>query len=200
MDLLIAMRYFWEDKNGSHFEGLFDPVMRDLAPHGDMLHLARSVAQAGIDARSTLTSQEYSYKEHHKSALEHLDKILEGSWKDAQKGRILYLTSKSDPLLNGVVAVPLGFFKKSFPDRTISQTEGREVVDPAEQNDDVQKDYFHPAPMPKHNELARTITWWVHRYPGIQILLAKKDIADAFKRLWLLTESADLFPTKFKGV
>ena len=61
VDLLIAMRYFWEDKNGFHVGGLFDPVMRDLAPHEDMLHLARSVAQVGIGARSTLTAQEYSY-------------------------------------------------------------------------------------------------------------------------------------------
>ena len=54
VDLLIAMRYFWEEKNGSHFEDLFTPCMREIAPHGDMLYLARSVAQAGIDACSTL--------------------------------------------------------------------------------------------------------------------------------------------------
>ena len=86
-----------------------------------------------------MTAQECFYKEHHKYALDHLDKVLAGSWKDAQKWRTLYLTSKSEPLLEGVVGVPLGFVKKSFPDRTISQTGGREVADPAEQNDDVEK-------------------------------------------------------------
>jgi hypothetical protein len=51
VDLIIAMRYFWETKHGSHFAGLFDPCMKKIAPHQGMLHLARSVAQAGIDAR-----------------------------------------------------------------------------------------------------------------------------------------------------
>ena len=175
------MRYFWEEKNRSHFKGLTDPCMRKIAPHGDMLHLARSVSQAGIDARSILEAKEYSHREHRKSALKHLDQVLAGSWKDARKGRILYLTSKSEPLLNGVVGVPLGFVKEAFPDRTSSSTEGPEVVDPYEQNDDVKKEHFHPALLPRHAELARLITWYDH--PGIPILLAKKDIADAFK--WL---------------
>jgi hypothetical protein len=171
--------------------------MKKIAPHQGMLHLARSVAQAGIDARSTVETGDFEFSEHHKSALMHLDKLLEGSWKDARKGRILYLTDESEHLLAGVVSVPLGFVPKSFPDRTVSRSEGREVVDPVKQNENVLKEHFHPALMPRHSELARLITWWAQRHPGIAILMARRDIADAFKWLWILAESAGMFSTRF---
>jgi hypothetical protein len=110
---------------------------------------------------------------------------------------MLYLTSKSEPLLKGVVSVPLGFVPKSFPDRTVSTTEGREVVHPKKSNADVLKEHFFPALMPRHKELARLILWWIQRFPGIPLLIAKKDIADAFKWLWVLAESAGLLSTNF---
>ena len=174
--LVIAMRYFWEQKHGTHFEGLFDPVLDNLSPHSGMLRLAREIARAGVDARSSLLTEQYQSSPHHPSALAHLDKILEGAWKDAQKGRFLYLTSASIPILDGVISVPLGFVPKSLPDRTVSTTDGREVVDPKIQNDNVTKELFHPALMPSHKGLGRTIVWWQQRHPGLSILLAKKEL------------------------
>jgi hypothetical protein len=195
--LVIAMRFLWETANGTHFEGLFDSAMDEITPHGKMLELVRRVAQAGVDARAAFERYGYESEDHYKSALEHLDQILAGTWKDARKGRMLYLTSKSEPLLNGVVSVPLGFVPKSFPDRTVSTTEGREVVHPKKSNADVLKEHFFPALMPRHKEPARLILWWIQRFPGIPLLIAKKDIADAFKWLWVLAESAGLFSTNF---
>ena len=129
---------------------------------------------SGGDARATLDPDKYQSAEHHASALAHLDKILAGSWKDAKKGRIMFFTETAIPQLDGVLSVPLGFVPKSHPDRTLSKTEGREVVDPAVQNENVYKEHFHPALMPSHLELAKLICWWKFRYPGIDVLLAKK--------------------------
>ena len=52
--------------------------------------------------------------------------------------------------------------------------------------------------MPLHSELARIPLFWSHRLPGIRLLLAKKNVADAFKWLWLLAECAGLFSCEFE--
>jgi hypothetical protein len=71
-------------------------------------------------------------------------------------------------------------------------------VDPKLQNQAATEELFFPALMPTHAELGRLILWWALRFPGIPIFLAKKDVSDAFKWLWLLAECSGLFFTEFK--
>ena len=98
-----------------------------------------------------------------------------------------------------MVSVPLGWVPKTHPDRTVSTDEGRIVHDPKTPNAGAVKELFFPATMPKHSDLARLILWWAVRLPGIKIFLAKKDVADAFKWLWILAESCHLFACDFKS-
>ena len=87
---------------------------------------------------------------------------------------------------------------KNFSDRAVSKNDGRLVHDPKLVNDDSPKHKYFPALMPLHSELARILFYWSHRLPGIRLLLAKKDVADAFKWLWLLAECAGVFSCEFK--
>ena len=50
-----------------------------------------------------------------------------------------------------------------------------------------------PALQPRHRQLARLILHWRCRYPGLPVLLAKKDIKGAFRLLWLDPEDCELF-------
>ena len=196
--LAAVIRYSWELKRGSHFEGLFDPALDQATPHAGLLQSARRVAQAGVDARISLETGPHKHAEHYGSALAHLPKILSKMWEDAQKGRAVFLTSASEDYLEGVISAPLGFVGKTLLDRTKSLTEGREVVDPKLTNDEGTKELYFPALTPRHSELGRQILWWSVQYPKIPVLIAKKDVSDAFKWLWLLSECAGLFSTEFK--
>jgi len=50
-----------------------------------------------------------------------------------------------------------------------------------------------PSLQPRHRQVARIIVHWRSRCPGLPILLAKKDIAGAFRLLWLSPEDCELF-------
>ena len=50
-----------------------------------------------------------------------------------------------------------------------------------------------PALQPFHRQVARIILWWKARYPGLPVLLAKRDANGAFKLVWLSPEDVELF-------
>ena len=91
-------------------------------------------------------------------------------------------------MLKGVVSVPMARVPKMMPDRTISD-KGRIIWDATPVNVTCHKSRHPPALQPKHAEVARAIVWWQQRYPGIPILLSKKDVSDAFK--WIPVKSQD---------
>ena len=47
------------------------------------------------------------------------------------------------------------------------------------------KDLHPPAAQPTHEQIARRILWLKARSPGVKVVLAKKDVAGAFRLLWL---------------
>lgn len=52
-------------------------------------------------------------------------------------------------------------------------------------NDHSPKQMHPPALQPKHQELVRLLVWWRSRYPGIPLLLSKKDVDAALNRVWV---------------
>ena len=91
--------------------------------------------------------------------------------------------------------MPVAWVPKMNPDRTISES-GRIVWDATPVNIDCHKTRHFPAAQPKHQEFTRAILWWQSRFPGITILLSKKDVSDAFKWLWLQASFCGLFATE----
>lgn len=94
--------------------------------------------------------------------------------------------------LAGTVSSPFETVDKQMPDRTIS-TEKRLVHDQRTVNCGTSKFWHPPALQPTHSQIAQWVLWMKCRCPGLPILLAKKDIAGAFRLLWLRPDDVGLF-------
>ena len=55
------------------------------------------------------------------------------------------------------------------------------------------KEWRPPAVQPKHVQIARLIMWHKCHCPGVEVLLSKKDIAGAFRLLWVDPRDVALF-------
>ena len=119
-------------------------------------------------------------------------------WADAIKGRVLLCTDPKDEFLQGVVAVPVARVPKYKPDRTMD-TKGRTILDQQLPNRGCPKEAHPPALQPRHGEVARYLLFWAYTFPGISILFAKKDVAEAFRWLWIALDDCCLFATDFLG-
>ena len=122
----------------------------------------------------------------HASVKDHLEEAMATFWKDATRGRVLFATSECAVELGPLMSVPLGRVPKMNPDRTDSG-KGRMIHDERAFNAGCPKEDHPPALQPRHQDLIRLLVWWSLRYPGITVLLYKKDVSDAFKWLWNLS-------------
>ena len=134
----------------------------------------------------------------HASAREHLPEAMDQLWKDAQRGRALLCDDRANDFLGGTLSVPLARVNKMNPDRTVSE-KGRIVWDQRVLNEGTDPAAHPPALQPRHREVIRLILWWSLRLPGIPILLAKKDVAEAFKWVWIDSEDVPLFGADIPG-
>ena len=182
-----ALRRIWLEEQGDHFQQLHGPFFEGLVDEG-LLAKARENSLEGVKANSTHEGRERVRCTPHPSLRDHLDEAAAQLWKDASKGRALICFDEGDGLLEGVVSVPMARVPKMLPDRTISE-KGRVIWDATPVNVTCHKSRHPPALQPKHAEVARAIIWWQQKYPGIPVLLSKKDVSDAFK--WIPVRAAD---------
>ncbi|CAE7698391.1 unnamed protein product [Symbiodinium sp. CCMP2592] len=196
-EALRALRREWTLRQGDHFKGLFEAALDELLP-SDLLHWLRHTATQGVDARYEGDRQRVRATPH-PSLQGHLTEAFEQIWKDVSKGRVLLLTCPGDAtLLEGVIFVPLARVPKMLPNRTVS-AKGRLIWDARRVNEHCSKHRYFPALQPRHSEIARLILWWQTRFPHIPIYLAKKDVSDAFKWLWIQSEDGPLFGADLPG-
>eukprot|EP00959_Pyramimonas_sp_CCMP1952_P164414 3437209-Pyramimonas_sp.AAC.1 len=87
---------------------------------------------------------------------------------------------------------------KQNPDRTMSD-KGRLIWDGTAPNQSCPKGGHPPADQPRHEDLARIIMWWKARMPGVDIVLAKKDIKDAFRWVAMHEMDACIFGADLEG-
>jgi hypothetical protein len=66
-------------------------------------------------------------------------------------------------------------------------------------NDGCPKEDHPPALQPLHKEMAKCLLYWGMRFPGIPLLIAKKDISEAFKWVWLALQDISLFAADIPG-
>lgn len=97
-----------------------------------------------------------------------------------------------------MISVALARVPKMNPDRSVSE-KGRVIWDARPVNAHCHCSRHPPALQPRHDEVAKLILWWQLRYPGMDVLLAKKDVAEAFK--WVPVRSSDtrLFAADLPG-
>ena len=114
------------------------------------------------------------------------------------QGRVILCDDRAGDLLSGVLSVPLARVPKMNPDRTVSE-EGRTVWDQRVLIEGTGPSAHPPALQPRHREVIRMILWWTLRLPGVPILLAKKDVAEAFKWVWIDANDVPLFGADIPG-
>ena len=113
-------------------------------------------------------------------------------FKDVKKHRVL-VTRKNNKNLGVTVSSPFEAVDKMLPDRTIA-AEKRVVHDQRGVNKDTDKTWhFFPALQPTHQQIARRVLWHKTRYPGIEVRISKRDIAGAFRLLWVAPKDVHLF-------
>lgn len=149
--------------------------------HPDMLEYMRDVRHHGMAARYVGDRQRVR-SGLHPNAKRHLQQV---------KHRVLLVTA-DNPLLETTYSSPFEAVDKLLPDRTVSQDK-RVVHDQRGVNAGTSKYYHPPAVQPVHAQIARRILWTKLRNPGIPVLLAKKDIAGAFRLLWVAPSDVELF-------
>ena len=119
-------------------------------------------------------------------------------WADAGKGRALLCYDYGQRELSGVISVALARVPKMNPDRSVSE-KGRVIWDARPVNAHCHCSRHPPALQPRHDEVAKLILWWQLRYPGMDVLLAKKDVAEAFKWVPVRSSDARLFAADLPG-
>ncbi|CAE7689640.1 unnamed protein product [Symbiodinium sp. CCMP2592] len=188
-EAMRAIKRTYIQRHGDHFEGLHGPTLDGLVPP-PLLERARHVAVWGVEAQVPLKESARLKCAPHPSLKAHMDEAAAQLWKDVVRGRVLVCYDQGEGL-DGVISVPMARVPKMNPDRTVSD-KGRVVWDATPVNRFCTKEDFPPALQPKHREVARVILYWGLKFPGVPILLSKKDVSDAFK--WLPVALAD---TKF---
>ena len=88
--------------------------------------------------------------------------------------------------------------EKQNPDRTPSG-KGRLIWDGRVPNAKCAKEDHPPALQPRHRSLAKEILWWQQRLPGMPVLMAKLDVAEAFRWLHHRLEDVSIFATELEG-
>lgn len=187
-----AARSLWsvrEEKGMNNLKGVRDPRL-DRILHPDHLAYLRDVEENGMNARF-VGERGRVEGSLHPNARRNVDQVYKQLMKDIKKGRIL-VVSQAHPSLGTTVSSPFEVVQKMLPDRSLSK-DMRLVHDQRGVNSHSHKDWHPPALQPTHAQIVRRVLWAQARYPGLPVLLAKKDIAGAFRLLWVDPKDAELF-------
>ena len=187
-----AAKWLWEarkDHGLANLQGVEDGALDGIL-HPDLLAYLQHVKREGMQARHVGERQRVQAQPH-PTARRNLGQVYKQIWKDVKKHRVL-IASSDRPELGNTMASPFDAVAKMMPDRSISQ-EVRVVHDQRQINLGTHKDLHPPALQPTHDQIARRILFMKRRYPGLPVLLAKKDIAGAFRLLWVAPADVELF-------
>ena len=187
-----AARALWDARKENsldNLKGVNSPEL-DAILHPLLLEYLRSVEENGMVARHPGSDSRVSSGLHPNAKL-HLNQVYKQIFKDVKKHRVL-VTKQGNSALGPTVSSPFEAVDKMMPDRSIAPDK-RVVHDQRRVNQLTHKDWHPPALQPTHQQIARRILWYKTRYPGIEVVISKRDIAGAFRLLWIAPEDAHLF-------
>ena len=183
-----AAKALWivrEKLGRNNLEGVEDEGLDPLL-HPDL----RDVRRYGMAARYQGVRERVRTKPHPR-ARANMDQVFKQLMKDVAKHRVL-VADADLPQLSHVVSSPFETVPKMLPNRTLS-TEVRLVHDQRQVNTGTDKVLHPPAVQPTHEQIVRRILWLKARFPGVEVKLAKKDVAGAFRLLWVDPRDVELF-------
>ena len=185
----LALWEVREEQGRNNLAGVDDEAL-DKLMHPDHLAYLREVRRQGMPARFQGERVRVPSKIHPR-ARDNLPQLYTQLMKDVGKHRVLVVSS-SNPALGTTVSSPFEMVPKMLPNRSLS-SEMRLVHDQRRVNQGTDKTLHPPAAQPLHEQIARRILWLKARYPKIKVLLAKKDVAGAFRLLWVDPKDVELF-------
>ena len=175
---------------GRHnLQGVDDAALDELL-HPDILDYLREIRRSGMPARYVGPRERIKTKPHPR-ARACMGQVYRQLMKDIVQHRVLVVDADHTCLSN-TVSSPFEAVPKMLPNRTIS-TDVRLVHDQRRINAYTHKDWHPPAVQPLHQQIVRRILFLKARYPGVGVSLAKKDVAGAFRLLWVDPRDIELF-------
>ena len=104
-------------------------------------------------------------------------------WEDLVKGRLMVFTVRAEPITGDLMESRLAYVSQKDVTNPDS-VKVRYISDPRlEINSRIDTERHPRCIVPKHQNVARRVLYWQRRYPGIDILLCKRDVKGAFKLL-----------------
>ena len=158
--------------------------------HPDLLDYARDVRRRGMAARYVGPRHRVPSRLH-PNARRNVAQVFKQIGKDVAKHRVLVVSSDHD-CLKSAISSPFEAVDKMCPDHSISE-EKRIVHDQRGVNQGTTKFLHPPAIQPAHVQIARRILWRKIRCPNLPVVMSKKDIAGAFRLLWVAPGDVELF-------
>eukprot|EP00438_Fugacium_kawagutii_P035496 Skav226807 [mRNA] locus=scaffold2056:134273:145141:- [translate_table: standard] len=185
----VALWIARELRGMNNLSGVDDEVFDGLL-HPDHLAYLRDVRAKGMAARFEGERHRQGTRPHPRARAS-MPQVYAQLFKDLAKHRIL-LTRSDHPNLQHTISSPFEAVPKMLPNRTIS-SEVRLVHDQRGVNGGTHKTLHPPAWQPGHAQIVRRILFLKARYPNIPVVLAKKDVAGAFRLLWLDPKDVEIF-------
>ena len=102
-------------------------------------------------------------------------------WEDVLKGRLFVFTNRPEQFTGNLMESKLAYVTQkdvANPDNVKT----RYISDPrSEVNERIDNDRHPKRVIPRRQNVARMILYWKRRYPGVPILICKRDVMGAFK-------------------
>ena len=187
-----AAKALWiarEKLDQNNLKGIDDHDLDGLL-HEDWLAYLREIRAQGMPARYVGERSRVKTRPHPR-ARANMPQVYQQLMKDVRKHRVL-VVNHLHPGLQHVVSSPFEAVPKMLPNRTLS-SEVRLVHDQRLVNAGTDKDLHPPAVQPLHQQIIRRILRLKARYPGVNVVMAKKDVAGAFRLLWVDPRDVELF-------
>ena len=99
-DAIIASRHAWRGVVPHHLDGVYDEVVDDMV-HPALAEYIRYLREYGAPARLAPSSERVRCKPHD-TYMDHQQEGMGKSWNELQTGRVLMVSSASEPYLGRV--------------------------------------------------------------------------------------------------
>ena len=170
-------------------------AFKDRVEH-DVYAYAADLAKLGVRPladRPPTRERQQAYS----TAQDNPERTASDLWEDLVKGRLMVYTTASEPWAEQLMEsrlVDLSQKDVVNPD----QMKVRYISDPRlEINPRIDTDRHPRCIVPKHQHVARRVLYWQRRYPGIDVLLCKRDVEGAFKLIPVAVEGAPHIGCRF---
>ena len=190
-----AFREAWVREWGCHLDAGRIEGLDGLDP--ELKAFLASVARDGVPSNSSAPAVRLRGGPG-PSVEEHMAEYLKAMWKDSVKGRLLVCTEASGSWLGDVSAHNVHRVPKRMAGLVLD--EGRFISDMRRQNVFMPKESVHTVVLPTLKEVARRIVQMVNIFPGVRMLIGKRDVASAFKLINLRPQDCGQFATELPGV